>query len=160
MTHDESREDEDDSIYTKRPIPLAVQDFDPDMIGLFLKRNGFPLNEAEWTRAQLSGESDEADVVTERSYYLDKPWSWPHFAFRSRQEWQEYTQWWRFPESETARQGKARDEQHRQEVSRIISEASTPAVAQGLTELAELAREMDNEPLPSWIKTGPVGNAS
>jgi hypothetical protein len=107
-----------DSIYTQKPILRAWPDFDPDMIGRFLKDAGFPLNEAEWTHNVLSDISDEeAPDEVRRNLGLNVKWTWPHHAFRDRQQWKEYTRWWTLPmDSPGYSEGRARMEQENAEL--------------------------------------------
>jgi len=143
-------DDEEGALFTKRPVPAEGPDDARDLIGGFLRRAGFPLEDATWTHGRVSDAPDEKDDLLTT---MDKRWSWPHVAFRSKQEWREFTQWWNFPGSQVAQEGKAQEERDRQALLKKFPAA--------LALLAEEGTAADREgPLPAWIKTGPAGNAS
>ena len=99
-------DDEDgDVTYTKRPIPFNIPAFESDVIGHTLRTAGFAPEDAEWEHESLTDEPDGLDGLA-----WNKRWSWPHLAFRSKQEWREHTQWWAFPrDSETYQAGAERE---------------------------------------------------
>jgi hypothetical protein len=153
--------EEGDVIFTKRPIAVE-RDGEPDLIGHFLRMtNGFEPENAEWTRHQVSDAPDDSCELDDISMCIGKRWSWPHGAFRSKQQYREVMQWWACPKDSAAYlEGKARAKAE----GEALLASYPPEAEPELEDAAPLAAQADaagrEGPLPSWIKTGPAGAAS